>query len=83
MQGKVTADWIILGEKAFVNGNISANGIVAAGTVEGNMQAKEVKVLGDISTNKLTVFEGAIFEGRSLMQKNGEAKVVDLQAKGG
>jgi cytoskeletal protein CcmA (bactofilin family) len=90
VRGKVTADWIILGEKASVNGDISAKGIVVAGKVEGNMQAKEIieikskgKVLGDISTNKLTIFEGAIFDGMSFMQKNGEAKIIDLQAKGG
>ena len=54
------------------------------------MQAKEIieikskgKVSGDISTNKLTIFEGAIFDGMSFMQKNGEAKIIDLQAKGG
>lgn len=90
VRGKVTADWVILGEKATVKGDIVAKGIVVGGKVDGNMQAKEAieikskgKVVGDISTNKLTIFEGAIFEGRSFMQSSGEAKVVDLQAKGG
>ena len=90
MEGKVSADWVILGEKASVKGDISARGIVVGGKVEGNMHAKEIveikakgQVTGDISTSKLMIFEGGVFDGRSFMQKGGEAKVVDFQAKGG
>lgn len=89
LEGKVSADWVILGEKASIKGDISAKGIVVGGKVEGNLQAKEIveikskgQVTGDISTNKFIIFEGGVFDGRSFMQK-GEAKVVDFQTKGG
>ena len=89
MEGKVHADWVILGEKAFVKGDITAKGIVIGGRVEGNLHAKEIveikpkgKVSGDVSTTKFTIFEGGVFDGRSHMQTGGEVKVVELQAKG-
>ena len=34
MEGKVNADWVILGEKALVKGDITAKGIVVGGKVE-------------------------------------------------
>ena len=87
MEGKVSADWVILGEKASMKGDISARGIVVGGKIEGNLYAKEIveikskgKVTGDISTNKLTILEGGIFDGRSSMQKD-ESKIVELQSK--
>jgi len=90
MEGKINADWVILAEKASIKGDISAKGIVVGGKVEGNLYAKEIveikpkgKVSGDISTIKLTIFEGGVFDGRSFMQTGGEAKVVELQSKGG
>jgi len=89
MEGNINADWVILGEKASVKGNIIARGIVVGGRIEGNVRAKEIveikskgQVYGDISTNKLTVIEGGIFDGRSSMMKE-ETKVIEFQAKGG
>lgn len=88
-EGNANADWVILGEKAIVKGNISARGIIVGGRVEGNMSAKEIveikskgQVFGDIFTSKLTIVDGGIFEGRSSMQK-GESKIVEFQAKEG
>ena len=90
MEGKINADWVILGEKGSVKGDINAKGIVVGGKVEGNLNAKEIieikpkgKVSGDVSTTKFTIFEGGIFDGRSFMQSGGEVKVVELQSKGG
>ena len=89
VEGKVHADWVVLGEKAIVKGDITAKGIVVGGTVEGNLLAKEIveikpkgKVSGDVTTIKFTIFEGGIFDGRSHMQTGGEVKVVELQSKG-
>lgn len=88
-EGNANADWVILGEKAIMKGNISARGIIVGGRVEGNMSAKEIveikskgQVFGDIFTSKLTIVDGGIFEGRSSMQK-GESKIVEFQAKEG
>ena len=87
MDGNVTADWVILGEKAFHRGDITARGIIIGGKVEGNLKAKEIievkskgQVSGDISTAKLSIVEGAVFNGKALMEK-GESKIVEFQAK--
>jgi cytoskeletal protein CcmA (bactofilin family) len=87
MTGNVNADWIIMGEKALLKGNITARGIIIGGKVEGNLKAKEIveikskgQIIGDISTSKLTIAEGGIFEGRSTMSK-GESKIVEFQTK--
>ncbi len=89
MEGNVNADWVILGEKACLKGDITARGIIVGGKVEGNLKAKEIvdikskgKVSGDISTSKLTIIEGGIFDGRSSMLKD-ESKIVEFQTKGG
>lgn len=63
--GNVDVDWLILGEKAFLQGNVSARGVVVGGKMEGNIDAKEIfciknkgNVKGNIRTAKLTVDEG-------------------------
>jgi cytoskeletal protein CcmA (bactofilin family) len=87
MEGSVNADWLILGEKAFLKGDVTARGIVVGGRIEGNLKAKEIieikvkgQVYGDVSTSKLTVVEGGLFDGRSSMAKE-ETKIVEFQAK--
>jgi len=89
MEGNVNADWVILGEKACLKGDVTARGIIIGGRVDGNLRAKEIveikskgQVSGDISTNKLTIIEGGMFDGRSSMHKD-ESKVVEFQTKGG
>jgi len=89
MEGNANADWVILGEKASIKGDITARGIVVGGRIEGNLRAKEIveikskgQVFGDVSSVKLTIIEGGIFEGRSSMSKE-EIKVIEFQAKSG
>lgn len=89
MEGNVNADWVILGEKASLNGDVTARGIIVGGKIEGNLKAKEIvdikskgQVSGDICTNKLTIVEGGMFDGKSTMTKE-ESKIVEFQAKGG
>ncbi|MDA8079732.1 MAG: polymer-forming cytoskeletal protein [Nitrospiraceae bacterium] len=87
VEGQVAADWIVIGEQGRIKGNISARGIVVGGRVDGDLQAKEIveiknkgQVHGEVLTNKLMIAEGAVFEGRSTMQKE-ESKVVELPIK--
>lgn len=87
VEGDITADWTIVGEKAHIKGNISARGIIVGGRVDGNLKAKEIieikskgHISGEIFSSKLTVAEGGIFDGKSSMQRE-ESKVVELQAK--
>jgi cytoskeletal protein CcmA (bactofilin family) len=86
VEGNVTADWVVVGETARMTGDISARGIVIGGRVDGNLRAKEIveiknkgQVCGEIFTAKLNIAEGAIFDGRSSMQK-AESNVVELIA---
>lgn len=65
---------VIVGENARVKGNICANYVVVDGVVEGNITATESiellaksKVTGDITTTILSINEGAIFKGKSVM----------------
>lgn len=65
---------VIVGENAQVKGNICANYVVVDGVVEGNITATESiellpksKVTGDITTAVLSINEGAIFKGKSVM----------------
>jgi cytoskeletal protein CcmA (bactofilin family) len=87
IEGNISADWVVIGEKALIKGNITARGIVVGGRVEGNMKAKEIveiknkgQVYGEVFTPKLSIAEGGIFDGRSSMQKAEESNVVDLAA---
>jgi len=87
MTGNIIAEWVVLGETASVKGNIKSKGIVIGGRVDGNVEAEELvdikytgKLFGDIHTRKLSVAEGGLFEGRSLIQKD-EKKIIDFPGK--
>lgn len=87
IEGNITADWVVIGEKAHIKGDITARGIVIGGRVDGCLKAKEVveikgkgMLYGEIHTSKLNIAEGAVFEGRSSMQRE-EAKVIELPTK--
>lgn len=82
--GNVEADWLIIGEKALVKGDVQVSGLVVGGSLEGNVKAKEVveiknkgQVSGDIVTNKLLVIEGGGIDGKISMLKEG-SKVIEL-----
>ena len=40
--GNANADWIILGEKSSIKGDLTSRGIVVGGRIEGNLRAKEI-----------------------------------------
>jgi cytoskeletal protein CcmA (bactofilin family) len=86
--GNVTAGWIIVGEKAFIKGDLFATGIVVGGRVEGTIKADDIVELkptahlyGDIISMKLAIAEGGIFMGRSVTQGS-EAKLIDFSGEG-
>lgn len=85
--GNIIADSVILGEKASVTGDVKARCVVIGGSIHGNIVADEIveikptgQLLGDIHSKKLSVAEGGIFEGRSLIQKD-ESKIIDFPNK--
>lgn len=88
VDGNIEADWLILGEKATLKGDVSARGIIVGGRIEGNITAREIleikakgQVTGEIITARLTVHEGGILEGRTSMNREG-TNVVELPMKG-
>jgi len=75
VEGNVDADWIVIGESGRILGNARARGIVVGGAVEGNLHAAETvelegksSVAGEIVTPKLSIAEGAVFDGLSRMK---------------
>ena len=93
--GNLHGNKIILGEKSYVKGDISANNISIAGKIEGQLKGKdsiEVKATGHISgdmvTKHLSMMKGAIFNGMSSMDdasqgqsEETDRKVVEFAAK--
>ncbi|MEK7267496.1 MAG: polymer-forming cytoskeletal protein, partial [Nitrospirota bacterium] len=64
-----------------------SRGIIVGGRVDGNLTAREIieiktkgQVTGELTTTKLSIAEGAMFDGRSSMIKE-ESNVIELQAK--
>ncbi len=87
VDGNIEADWLVLGEKAALKGDVTARGVITGGRIEGNITAKEIleiksrgQVIGDITVSKLAVSEGGILEGRSFMQRT-DSNVVELPMK--
>ena len=69
-----TRGTLTIGGSAFVEANINGDNIVIAGKVRGDIVAQTMLVLmptavlsGNITTPKLTIAEGAIFQGRCQM----------------
>lgn len=87
VDGTVTADSVIVGEKANINGDIKVKTASIGGRVEGNINAEDLVevgakgfVHGDITTSKLSIIEGGVYNGRIVMGKT-SSKVVELQTK--
>jgi cytoskeletal protein CcmA (bactofilin family) len=87
LEGNVQADWVVLGVKATVKGNIIARGIVVGGKIEGNLLAKEVVdvkaqgvISGDIEAGKFLVVEGGVLNGRVSMLTDA-SNIVEFQQK--
>ncbi len=76
LEGKILSEnTVIIGEHGVIKGDIRAVEILVAGTVYGNLWAKQRieltktgKVLGDLSTKTLVVDEGASFKGNCSME---------------
>ena len=67
----VTGHLVVVEAGAHVAGDITANGIVVAGTVEGSLMAEEriqvqtgADLQGDVSAPKVIVADGAVVNGR-------------------
>jgi len=86
LDGNITADWVILGETGVVNGDVAATGMIIGGRIKGNIRASEMveirtkgEVVGEIYTAKLTIQEGAVFDGHSIMQRSREIEYKTIE----
>lgn len=80
LEGDIRADWVIVGETGRIRGNVKTRSMVVGGRVDGNIEGSEIvelkdkaQVVGEICTAKLSISEGALFEGQSSMKKRKEA----------
>ncbi|HWN58810.1 MAG TPA: polymer-forming cytoskeletal protein [Methylomirabilota bacterium] len=74
IDGEVDGKEITIGESAVVTAQIRADSIVVCGKVKGEITATQkieihptAKIVGNITTPKLIIHEGAIFEGQCSM----------------
>jgi cytoskeletal protein CcmA (bactofilin family) len=79
IEGDIRADWVIVGETGSIRGNVQTRMMVVGGRIDGNIDASEIvelkdkaQIFGEICTAKLTVSEGALFDGQSSMKKKKE-----------
>lgn len=79
--GNISADWVIIGSTGVIIGNITGRGAVIDGRIEGNVILSEITeiksngdVRGEIHTARLSISEGAFFEGHSYMTKRKESE---------
>src|ERR1700689_4719600 len=84
IEGGVSAEGIILGERGEVQGDISGRTVVVGGKVTGNIHATESlelltksQVFGDLHAPQLLIADVAIFEGSFLMVSQ-KAKVIEV-----
>lgn len=80
IDGKIEGDvesstLITIGEQGKVIGNIKAKRIIISGYLEGRAEAQEMelinkgKIRGELISEKLSIEDGVLFEGSSLMRK--------------
>jgi cytoskeletal protein CcmA (bactofilin family) len=87
IEGNIRSDWVVIGPKGVVKGDILASGVAVGGVIEGNINSKEAveiknkgRVSGDITTPKLVIMEGGIFDGHSMMNQKSD-KILELPGK--
>lgn len=67
----ISSSDVIVGEGAFVNGDITANNVCLAGKVEGNIKCSGVleimqkgTLIGDVEVEEVSIQRGAVFSGK-------------------
>lgn len=85
---KIQGD-LFIGSSAAINGNISADNIQLAGTVEGNIHSEDLlrmlstaRLYGDMHVNSFVADEGALFQGKCSMPEVSESKKSTNESKG-
>ncbi len=78
VDGEIHGKSITIGESATVTAQITADSVIVCGKVKGEISASQrleiratAKVQGNITTPKLMIHEGAIFDGQCAMESHG------------
>jgi cytoskeletal protein CcmA (bactofilin family) len=87
--GDVEAESVVVGETGAVKGTIRAKRLIVGGRIEGNMIAEEsvelrerAFVRGEVRTARISIREGARFDGRAVMtedEEETEAEIVPIR----
>ncbi len=86
LEGNLNAEWVVVGENGSIRGDVVAKGMVIGGKITGNIRSSDLveikqkgEVVGEIYTTNLIIMEGAVFEGRSYMQRSREIECRTLE----
>ncbi|MBN2288428.1 MAG: polymer-forming cytoskeletal protein [Candidatus Glassbacteria bacterium] len=73
-QEKGIHNTLIVGEKAWINGDVRVDTVINSGRINGNVYAatriaihEPGQLIGDVQTSELTVEEGVVFNGKCNM----------------
>jgi cytoskeletal protein CcmA (bactofilin family) len=88
IEGEILSEGDVgIGKSGSVKGNLHVNSVTIAGTIQGNVQAKDriemkstAKVLGDIKAKRLAVEDGVTFVGKSEVNPTGQPIKIDEPA---
>jgi cytoskeletal protein CcmA (bactofilin family) len=77
---------LVLGQKGLITGNVSVKQAEIEGAVQGDLEVAEMLILrataridGNIKTTKLTIEDGAIFNGKCIMTANPELQQLEKE----
>lgn len=70
---------VSIGKSGSIKGNLRVNSVIVAGTIQGNIEAKDrielkstARLLGDIKAKRLSVEDGVTFVGKSEVNPTGQ-----------
>jgi len=90
VEGQVqSSDTIVVQENGKVKADLIGGQVVISGEVHGNVFAHErleiteqAKVYGDITSPRISIAEGVVFEGKCTMKSPGQVKQIQQQEGG-
>ena len=94
LEGKLNGDLecegdVVIGESGIANSNITARNVILAGQITGNVTIKGKltitstgKLYGNMSSATLTIEEGGLFQGNSIMDQDEIEISMELESRG-
>lgn len=86
IKGNLTGDsTLVIGEKGWVEGTVTASEVLLLGTIEGNVEAKKLdmkkgsRMIGDILVDDLITEVGCTFNGRCSMKPEEQSNIQEMK----